>query len=230
MDEKRDTNDELGYEDHGFSGREPSRGGYDDHGTGRGDYRDRSWQSRGFFRDRGAPNEGPHGRHADAGLPDRLEAGGTRRDDPYFGEPGFRGDATGEDGQLQRDDLAADDGARREVRLEPHAPAAGGWSGRVRESLRGGFHDAGGDDRGFVGVGPRGWRRSDERIHEEICEALARHPAIDPSDVEIEVKEGVVRLVGSVGDRAAKWLAEDIAEGAFGVRDVHNEIQVHRAD
>ena len=210
--------DDLGYEDHGFSGREPSRGGYDDHGTGRGDYRDRSYGSRGFFRDRGAPNQGPHGRHEDEPLPDSLEAGVARRDEvPDAGPPAGR--------QLQHDPAR-----RAELRLEPHAPAAGGWSGDVREALRGGFHDAGGRDAGFAGIGPKGYRRSDERIHEEICEVLTRHPAIDPSEVEVEVREGVVRLVGIVHDRAAKWLAEDIAEGTFGVRDVHNEIRVRRAD
>ena len=216
--------DDLGYEDHGFSGREPSRGGYDDHGTGRGDYRDRSYQSRGFFRDRGAPNQGPHGRHEDDGLPDHLEGGGTRRGDPHDDQDAERG--AGDGYQLQRDR----DALHREVRLEPHAPAAGGWNGDVRGALRSGFHDSGGEQGGFAGVGPKGWRRSDARIHEEICEALTRHPAIDPSEVEIEVKEGVVRLTGIVHDRAAKWLAEDIAEGAFGVRDVHNEIRVRRAD
>ena len=204
-----DSPDDLGYEDHGFSGREPSRGGYDDHGFGRGDYRDRSYQSRGFFRDRGAPNEGPHGRHEDDELPDRLEA-----------------ESPGDRRQLQRDEAAP----HRELRLEPHAPAAGGWSGDVREALRGGFHDAGGRDAGFAGVGPKGWKRSDARIHEDICETLTRHPAIDPSEVEVEVREGAVRLTGFVHDRAAKWLAEDIAEGTCGVRDVHNEIRVRRAD
>lgn len=206
--------DHDSYEDHGFSGREPSRGGYDDHGSGRGDYRDRSYLSRGFFRDRGAPDRGPHGRYEDHDLPDHLEAGGTRRgefDDPPFDERPRRH-------------------AHREMRLEPHAPAAGGWSGDVRGALGGAFHDAGGGAVDYAGVGPKGWRRSDARIREEICETLMRHPAIDPSDVEIEVQEGVVRLVGTVGDRAAKWLAEDIAETTFGVRGVINDVRVRRAD
>ena len=236
MSHHPDSPDDLGYEDHGFSGREPSRGGYDDHGYGRGDYRDRSYQSRGFFRDRGAPNQGPHGRYDGDDLPDSLESGTTR--EPREGEYWYRGGDAGEEcGQPQRDVRgdshrggfrAGRDG--RELGLEPHAPAAGGWSGDVRGALRGGFHDSGDGDRGFAGVGPRGWRRSDARIHEEICESLTRHPAIDPSDVEVEVKEGVVRLTGLVHDRAAKWLAEDIAEGTFGVRDVHNEIRIRRAD
>ena len=222
----RELNDDLGYEDHGFSGREPSRGGYDDHGFGRGDYRDRSYQSRGFFRDRGAPNQGPHGRYEGDDLPDHLEAGGGRGD-ARDAEMWYRGGDVEEDGrQLQREH----ERPQRELRLEPHAPAAGGWSGDVRGALRGGFHDSGAGDKGFAGIGPKGWRRPDARILEDLCEALARHPAIDPSEVEVAVQEGVVRLTGMVHDRAAKWLAEDIAEGTFGVRDVHNEIRVRRAD
>jgi hypothetical protein len=207
--------DHDAYEDHGFSGREPSRGGYDDHGSGRGDYRDRSYLSRGFFRDRGAPDHGPHGRYEDDDLPDRVEGGGTRR-----GE--FDEQADGDERPRRH--------AHREVQLEPHAPAAGGWNGDVRGALGGAFRDAGGGAVDYAGVGPKGWLRSDDRIREEICEILTRHPAIDPSDVEVEVKEGVVRLVGTVGDRAAKWLAEDIAEGSFGVRGVINDIRVRRAD
>ena len=225
-----DHDDDLGYEDHGFSGREPSRGGYDDHGYGRGDYRDRSYQSRGFFRDRGAPNQGPHGRYEDEDLPDSIE-GGSSRGDAREGEYWYRGGDAGEEGgQPQRDVHRDRSGTDRDLRLEPHAPAAGGWSGNVRDALRGGFHDSGGAQPDFSGLGPKGYRRSDTRIHEEICESLTRHPAIDPSDVEIEVRDGIVRLTGLVHDRAAKWLAEDIAEGVFGVRDVHNEILIRRAD
>ena len=227
-----DQDDDLGYEDHGFSGREPGRGGYDDHGTGRGDYRDRSYQSRGFFRDRGAPNQGPHGRYEDEDLPDRIEGGSSRREDGWQGESWYRGGEVAEDGrQLQRDHARhAHDDEQRRLRLEPHAPAAGGWNGDVRGALGGAFHDAGGGAVDYAGVGPKGWRRSDDRIREEICEILTRHRAIDPSDVEVEVKDGVVRLAGTVGDRAAKWLAEDIAEGSFGVRGVINDIRVRRAD
>lgn len=80
----------------------------------------------------------------------------------------------------------------------------------------------------FMGRGPRNWQRSDERIKEDINERLTEHPDIDASDIEVEVVAGEVTLRGKVDDRHAKRLAEDIAEGVFGVRDVRNEIKVSR--
>lgn len=82
----------------------------------------------------------------------------------------------------------------------------------------------------FVGRGPRGYQRSDERIREEICERLTRHGRIDATDLEISVKNGEVTLSGSVDDREAKRLAEDLAEDVVGVRDVNNQIKVYRGD
>src|SRR5256885_12501149 len=43
-----------------------------------------------------------------------------------------------------------------------------------------------------VGRGPKGYRRSDERIREEVMERLTFSPDIDASDVEVEVQDGVV--------------------------------------
>jgi hypothetical protein len=78
----------------------------------------------------------------------------------------------------------------------------------------------------YVGRGPRGYRRRDERIRDEINERLTRHSGIDASDVEVRVKAGEVTLTGIVEDRREKRLAEDIAEEIFGVNDVHNELRI----
>ena len=77
-----------------------------------------------------------------------------------------------------------------------------------------------------VGKGPKGWQRSDERIKEEVCEALARHPEIDASDIEVNVQNCEVTLTGSVTEREAKRIAEDAVERVFGVKDVQNQIKV----
>jgi hypothetical protein len=61
-----------------------------------------------------------------------------------------------------------------------------------------------------------------------VNEALARHPEIDASEIEVRVASGEVTLTGTAEDRHAKRLAEDIAEGISGVVDVRNEIKVHR--
>jgi hypothetical protein len=80
--------------------------------------------------------------------------------------------------------------------------------------------------KNFFGKGPKGYRRSDDRIREEISEALYRHSAIDASEIEIEVKEGVVTLQGTVEGRRMKRLVEDVVEDVSGVSDVHNNLRL----
>lgn len=79
---------------------------------------------------------------------------------------------------------------------------------------------------GFTGKGPKGYRRSDERIKEDICEELSQHPDIDASEIEVKVQNGEVVLTGTVKWRQCKRMAEDIAEQVSGVQDVRNEIRV----
>lgn len=74
------------------------------------------------------------------------------------------------------------------------------------------------------GKGPKNYKRSDERIREDVCEALIAHPEIDASDMEVEVKEGVVFLTGSVESRLVKRMAEDLVETISGVTDIRNEL------
>lgn len=83
---------------------------------------------------------------------------------------------------------------------------------------------------GFTGRGPRGYMRTDDRIHEDVCERLTRHPYIDASEIVVEVKEGEVTLTGEVHERRAKHLAEDVVDAVSGVKDVHNKIKVQRSD
>jgi hypothetical protein len=78
----------------------------------------------------------------------------------------------------------------------------------------------------FFGRGPKGYRRSDERIKEEISERLTTHPDIDASDIDITVADGVVTLSGTVEDRHEKRLAEYIAEDALGINDIDNRLKV----
>jgi len=80
------------------------------------------------------------------------------------------------------------------------------------------------DDR-FSGVGPKNYKRPDERIREDACEALTRHRDIDASEIEVEVKEGVVILKGSVDSRPTKRLAEQVCETVAGVKDVVNSLR-----
>nr|HMQ50574.1 BON domain-containing protein [Anaerolineae bacterium] len=78
----------------------------------------------------------------------------------------------------------------------------------------------------YAGRGPRHYRRTDERIAEEICDRLMLDTQIDPSEIEIEVAAGEVSLTGTVEDRRAKRRAERLAETVVGVRDVHNRLRI----
>jgi hypothetical protein len=78
----------------------------------------------------------------------------------------------------------------------------------------------------MAGRGPRGYRRSDARIREDLCERLTEHGWIDATDVTADVNEGEVVLTGFVRTRREKRAAEDLAEGVPGVRDVQNRLRV----
>jgi osmotically-inducible protein OsmY len=78
----------------------------------------------------------------------------------------------------------------------------------------------------FSGIGPVGYRRSDERVHEEICERLTQHAQIDARQIEVEVRDGEVTLTGEVENRRMKRMVEANVERIAGVIDVHNRLKM----
>lgn len=80
----------------------------------------------------------------------------------------------------------------------------------------------------FYGRGPKNYRRSDERIREDINDRLTEDEYIDASDVDVEVREGEVVLKGYVEDRMAKRRAEDLVESIPGVTHLENCLKVSR--
>lgn len=108
----------------------------------------------------------------------------------------------------------------------PSQGFTGGYGGAYGAS----YAESGGGDyaHGRHGGPPRDDRRSDERIGEEVSEALTRHPAIDASGIAVRVVDAEVTLEGEVEDRRARRLAEDIAEQVRGVSDVHNHLHARR--
>jgi hypothetical protein len=80
----------------------------------------------------------------------------------------------------------------------------------------------------YSGIGPRGYRRSDSNIHDEICKILYWDPDVDASEIEVKVSHGVVSLLGEVDSRHAKRMAEAVVENVRGVEDVLNRLKIKK--
>jgi osmotically-inducible protein OsmY len=97
-----------------------------------------------------------------------------------------------------------------------------GWeSGRERGGIRGTVGR-------LFGRGPKGYKRSDERIKEDICERLWRSDNVDSSEVTITVKEGEVTLSGTVPERWMRHEIENIVDDSMGVKEIDNSIRIRR--
>jgi len=78
----------------------------------------------------------------------------------------------------------------------------------------------------FRGLGPKGYRPSDERIQELICERLTEHPNIDASEIELGVECGIVRLQGAVATEAMKQTLLQMVRTSLGVIGIVDELDV----
>lgn len=80
--------------------------------------------------------------------------------------------------------------------------------------------------RSHRGRGPKGYKRSDARILEDVSDRLTDDHWLDASDIEVRVKDGEVTLSGTVDSRASKYRAEMIADSCSGVSEVQNHLRV----
>lgn len=76
------------------------------------------------------------------------------------------------------------------------------------------------------GKGPKNYQRSDERLMEDVSEALYHSPDVDAREIMIDVKDGHVYLKGQVDSRETKKTAERCVEHIAGVRDVFNQLSL----
>jgi osmotically-inducible protein OsmY len=225
---------------------------YDDYGRGRRE-RDRERDyDQPYYRSQSGGYEGyedPYGR----GYGGEGRYGYGRSG--YYGEPyrrGYRGRDYGESygaydyGRREYGERGREPYYQRGYEGEYREPYYRGRYGRGEE--RGFFERAGdeikswfGDEEAerrrradeirkgmYAGRGPRGYRRSDERIREDINDHLTDDWYVDASDVEVTVNNGMVTITGRVDNRDEKRRAEDIAECVSGVKDVSNQLRVER--
>lgn len=80
----------------------------------------------------------------------------------------------------------------------------------------------------YYGKGPKGYKRKDSAIQEEVCETLLWSPDVDASEIEVTVNEGVVYLKGFVDSRHAKKVAERIVDHLSGIRDIQNQLIIKK--
>lgn len=216
------------------------------------DERDRQWRERDWRRaeslDRGEADRGWTGRSWDHDE-DRSWAGVDQDDDRYQDQRrrsgAYGGDAP-DYGARSRivhggpqayggpdDDYARSYRADREARRAYRDPEHD-YDDYFQRSRVGGGH---GEDRGYGedfrqaarghrGRGPKGYRRSDERISEDVHDRLTDDPWLDATDIEVTVKAGEVTLSGQVDSREGKHRAERLVEDLSGVRHVQNNLRV----
>jgi hypothetical protein len=84
-------------------------------------------------------------------------------------------------------------------------------------------------DRSHRGHGPRDFRRADDRVYADVCEALTDASDVDATHIEVKVTDGEVTLTGTVTSREHKRRAADVADRIPGVRDIHNQLRVQES-
>lgn len=141
------------------------------------------------------------------------------------------------------------DGGRSEGRrddrhegYEDRARDAGAFFRRTGEKISSWFEGLGREDqsdvarrgegydrqRGARGLGPKGYKRPDERINEEAHQRLTDDPWLDASNIDVSVSGGEVTLSGTVENREAKHRAERIVEDLSGVNHVQNNLRIDK--
>src|SRR5437879_1555166 len=68
--------------------------------------------------------------------------------------------------------------------------------------------------------------RTDEQIQKDVLAELKWDARVQPNEIGVVVKDGVVTLTGWVDSYTKKWAAEDAAHRVRGVLAVANDIEV----
>jgi osmotically-inducible protein OsmY len=68
--------------------------------------------------------------------------------------------------------------------------------------------------------------RTDEQIQKDVLSELKYDPRLEPSEIGVAAKNGVVTLTGWVDSYTKRWAAEEAAHRVRGVKAVANDVEV----
>ena len=103
----------------------------------------------------------------------------------------------------------------------------GGGEGRIYDPD---YLDPTPRSRGARGLGPAGYKRSDERINDDAHDRLTDDTWLDASNISISVSGGEITLSGTVESREAKHRAEHLVEDLTGVTHVQNNLRLAKGN
>jgi osmotically-inducible protein OsmY len=112
------------------------------------------------------------------------------------------------------------------------------WWDRTKDEVSSWFGDDDAERRRDVdrvngphrGKGPKDYKRSEDRIREDVCDRLSEDDRVDASNVQVQIQNNEVILSGTVRSKEEKRRAEDLVEAVSGVRNVENRLRVSRDD
>ncbi|HEY1113582.1 MAG TPA: BON domain-containing protein [Chitinophagaceae bacterium] len=189
---------------------------------GRGPLHSRSWDER---------EEQRHQQDYRTGWSGSGSARGFDKDPyrGYYGSGPTGGDfAASYSHSYGRDDYRSEEQRRRERSGSPGGEGdrrrweSYDWEDRVTNRPQSENRRSDGPHRG---KGPKDYKRSDERIREDVSDRLADDPYVDASDIVIKVEDGNVILSGRVDHRDARRRAVELAEGVRGVSNVESHLR-----
>jgi osmotically-inducible protein OsmY len=68
--------------------------------------------------------------------------------------------------------------------------------------------------------------RTDEQIQRDVLDELKWDPRVQPNEIGVAVKNGIVTLTGWVDSYTKRWAAEEAAHRVRGVKAVANDIEI----
>ncbi|MCC7124701.1 MAG: BON domain-containing protein [Acidobacteria bacterium] len=234
-----DRGNEQGWGDQGGHARQRDWSASSDRGWGGADWnRSRQDQRYGEQRhsDRGRQDMGSQGGWSNGGWGDREQYGEGRRTGSWGSEwPSSGGGSSyGRRSQGSSYDYSGSQRGGQDYG-QNYGQGNGGswnqsssWSGGSSSDQWSPGRSSRSSDESFFGRGPKGYKRSDDRIRESVSDALMDAHEVDATEISVQVKDGEVTLTGTVRNRDQKRRAEELVEQLSGVNDVTNNLKVQR--